>query len=162
MPLINVTRGSIINVAGFLNRPLKLITIKSLKMYKQQRKTSKIYIFFWGGIFPGTNFPRGHFASGDFLRGWVFFLGTFFWKPFRKNCTSEIEYYKCSMRWLLLKLGSGPWKSWTLKHLDPQKHGSWKHGINVGSKNMPGFRQLCFVKTMRNGICCLKVRKYIN
>ena len=32
MPLTNVTRGSIIDVAGVLDTPLKLVNIKSLKM----------------------------------------------------------------------------------------------------------------------------------
>ena len=51
----------------------------------------------------------------------------------------------------------GPWtgtlKTWTLKNLDPEKP-----GINMGLKNMSDFRQLCFIKTMRNVIYCLKVR----
>ena len=47
----------------------------------------------------------------------------------------------------------GPWKTWTLKNLDPEKP-----GINIGLKNMSDFRELCFIKTMRNVIYCLKVR----
>ena len=42
----------------------------------------------------------------------------------------------------------GPWKTWTLKNLDPEKH-----GINMGLKYMSHFRELRFVKTMRNVIC---------
>ena len=47
--------GSIINVAGVLDKPLKLVTTKSLKInnWQQQRKTSK------------TTF-RGHFSGGQF------------------------------------------------------------------------------------------------
>ena len=41
----------------------------------------------------------------------------------------------------------------TLKNLDPEKP-----GINIGLKNMSDFRELCFIKTMRNVIYCLKVR----
>ena len=33
-----------------------------------------------------------------------------------------------------------------------------KHGINMGLKNMSDFKELCFIKIMRNVICCLKVR----
>ena len=47
----------------------------------------------------------------------------------------------------------GPRKTWTLKSLDPEKH-----GINVGSKHMSDFSELCFIKTMRIVIYCLKVR----
>ena len=47
----------------------------------------------------------------------------------------------------------GPWKTWTLKNLDPEKP-----GINIGLKNMSGFRELCFMKTIRNVSYCLKVR----
>ena len=56
-----------------------------------------------------------------------------------------------TQKWLLLKPGSGPWTQ-TLKNLDPEKH-----GINIGLKNMPGFRELCFIKIMRNVIYCLEV-----
>ena len=60
--------------------------------------------------------------------------------------------------WLLLKPGSGPWtrtliKTWTLKNLDPKKR-----GINIGLKCVSDFRELAFIKTMRNVIDCLKVR----
>ena len=47
----------------------------------------------------------------------------------------------------------GPWKTWTLKNLDPEKHGT-----NIGLKYMSDFRELCFINTMRNVIYCLKVR----
>ena len=84
-----------------------------------------------------------------------------------KNCTSEIQYYKCSKRRLLLKARPGLWTPQTLKKLDPEKSGSsktWtlknmdpgKHRINIGFKNMSDFRELCFIKTMRNVICCFK------
>ena len=53
---------------------------------------------------------------------------------------------------LLLKPGPGPWTR-SLKNLDPEKP-----GINIGLKNMSDFRELCFIKTMRNVIYCLKVR----
>ena len=47
--------------------------------------------------------------------------------------------------------------TWTLdpdpKNLDPEKPGT-----NIGLKNMSDFRWLCFIKTMRNVIYCLKVR----
>ena len=50
-----------------------------------------------------------------------------------------------------------PWKpgarkTWTLKSLDPEKY-----GINIGLKYMSDFRELCFIKTMRNVIYHLKV-----
>ena len=46
----------------------------------------------------------------------------------------------------------GPLKTWTLKNLDPQKHEA-----NIGLKYMSDFKQLYFIKTMRNVIYCLKV-----
>ena len=54
--------------------------------------------------------------------------------------------------WLLLKPGPGSWTR-TLKTQDPEKP-----GINIGLKNMSDFRELSFIKTMRNVIYCLKVR----
>ena len=45
----------------------------------------------------------------------------------------------------------GPWKTWTLKNIDPEKP-----GINIGLKNMSDFRELCFPKTIRNVSYCLK------
>ena len=40
-------------------------------------------------------------------------------------------------------------KTWTrtLKSMNPEKH-----GINTGLKHMSDFRELCFIKTMRNVI----------
>ena len=35
-------------------------------------------------------------------------------------------------------------KTWNLKNMDPEKH-----GINMGLKSMSDFRELCFIKTMR-------------
>ena len=52
---------------------------------------------------------------------------------------------------LLLKPGPGPW-ALTLKNRDPEKP-----GINIGWKNMSDFKKLCFTKTNRNVIYCLKV-----
>ena len=40
---------------------------------------------------------------------------------------------------LLLKPGPGPWKTWALKNLDPEKL-----GVNIGLKNMSDFKELCF------------------
>ena len=37
--------------------------------------------------------------------------------------------------------------------MDPEKR-----RINIGLKNVSDFRELCFIKTMRNVIYCLKVR----
>ena len=48
---------------------------------------------------------------------------------------------------------SGPWKTWTLKNLDPEKP-----GINIGLKNLYDFKELCFTKIIRNVSYCLKVR----
>ena len=42
--------------------------------------------------------------------------------------------------------------SWTLD-LDPEKL-----GINIGLKNMPDFRELCFTNTIGNVSYCLKFR----
>ena len=45
-------------------------------------------------------------------------------------------------------------KTWS-RTLDPDPE---KHGINIVLKNMSDFRELCFIKTIRNVIYCLKVR----
>ena len=75
--------------------------------------------------------------------------------------------------WASSKSGPGPWtqtwKTWTQKNLNPKKprpRKTWtlksldpeKHGINIELKNTPDFRELGFIKTMRNVIYCLKVR----
>ena len=46
-----------------------------------------------------------------------------------------------------------PWKTWTLKNLDHEKH-----EINMELKDFSHFRELYFRKIMCNVICCLKVR----
>ena len=46
-----------------------------------------------------------------------------------------------------------PKKTWTQTNLDPEKQ-----VINIGLKSMSEVRELCFIKTMRNVIYCLKVR----
>ena len=48
-------------------------------------------------------------------------------------------------------------KNWSLKNLDPEKHET-----NIGLKYMPDVRELCFIKTMRNMIYCLKVSQSKN
>ena len=59
--------------------------------------------------------------------------------------------------------GSGPWTldtglgPLTQKNLDPEKPGT-----NIGLKNMSDFRELCFIKTIRNVSYCLKVRVLTN
>ena len=66
---------------------------------------------------------------------------------------------KCKSR-LLLKPGPGP-RSHTLKNLDPEKsrpRKTWtlksldpkKYRVNIGLKCMSDFRELCFLKIMRN------------
>ena len=70
--------------------------------------------------------------------------------------TSTRSYFKksklkTSLDRQLLKPGPGPWAQ-TLKNMDAEKF-----GINMGLKNMYDFRESCFIKTMCNGICCLKV-----
>ena len=58
---------------------------------------------------------------------------------------------------LLLKAGPMPWTR-TLKNLDSEKPGPRNYRINMGVKNMSDFGDLYFIKSMRNVICCLKVR----
>ena len=78
---------------------------------------------------------------------------------------------------LLLKPGPGPWTGPWTQTLDPGRgpctqtldpgRGLWtrtlenldpeKPGINIGLKNMSGFRELYFMKTIRNVSYCLKV-----
>ena len=86
MPLTTVTRRPIIDVAGVLDTPLKLVTMKSFKRNNRKimPKETKIYSggnfsgrhfsggqFSWGDIFPGFNFP-GAIFSGAFFRGAFF------------------------------------------------------------------------------------------
>ena len=52
----------------------------------------------------------------------------------------------------------GPRKTWILKNLDPKNLDPEEHGINIRLKNISDFRELCFIKTMRNVINFLKVR----
>ena len=81
---------------------------------------------------------------------------------FEEHLRTAEFFTATSFRGLLLKPGLGPWarpekprprKTWTLKNLDPKKH-----GINIALKCMSDIRELCFIKTMRNDIYCLKVR----
>ena len=50
--------------------------------------------------------------------------------PSQKQCRGQIipalKFIKCTFNWLLLKPGPGPWKTWTLNNLDPEKPGPWK------------------------------------
>ena len=85
MPLTTVTRRSIIDVAGVLDTPLKLVTIKSFKMNNRKQQNSSKTIF-RGAIIRGTIF------SGAFFR--VGFPGAFFRTPLG---TYEIDY-KSSIR----------------------------------------------------------------
>ena len=73
MPLTTVTRRSIIDVAGVLDTPLKLVTIKSSKMNNRKQQNSSKTIF-RGAIIRGTIF------SGAFFRG-AFFPEAFFRTP---------------------------------------------------------------------------------
>ena len=55
MPLINVTQRSVTYAAGVLDMPLKLVTIKSLKMSTaKEEKNLEKQIF--GGCFSGGQF----------------------------------------------------------------------------------------------------------
>ena len=69
MPLTNVTRRSIIDIAGVLDKPLKLVAIKSSKMTivkcQQQRKTSKT-------IFGGEHFCGGQLFGEAIFREVIF------------------------------------------------------------------------------------------
>ena len=42
-----------------------------------------------------------------------------------------------------------PSKTWTQNNLDLKNLEPEKHGINMGLKSMSDFRELCFIKTMR-------------
>ena len=63
MPLINVTQRYVTYAAEVLDTPLKLVTIKSLKMStaKEEKKLEKQ--FFWGVFFRGAIFMRRIFAK---------------------------------------------------------------------------------------------------
>ena len=49
-------------------------------------------------------------------------------------------------------------ETWT-RTLDPdsEKHGPWKTWNKYGIKNISGFGESHFIKTIRSAICCLKV-----
>ena len=97
----------------------------------------------------------------------IFFLWLFI--PFHRDswCLFQFQFFSynwclfqfikaTSKTWILKNLDtekSGPLKTWTLKSLDPEKP-----GINIGLKNMSDFRELCFIKTIRNVSYCLNVR----
>ena len=63
MKLIKVTRGSIIDVAEVLDKPLKVVTIKSLKMINCKKMSTVP-----GGNFSGNNF-LGAIFRGAFFPG---------------------------------------------------------------------------------------------
>ena len=67
MPLTTVTRRSIIDVAGVLDTPLKLVTIKSFKMNNRKQQNSSKTIFrgaiIRGTIFSGAFFPEAFFRT---------------------------------------------------------------------------------------------------
>ena len=70
MPLTNVTRAFLIDVAGVLDTPLKLVTIKNLKNEQLQDNVNnyeKLVKQFLGGIFRGANFLCGNFMGGNYL-----------------------------------------------------------------------------------------------
>ena len=71
---------------------------------------------------------------------WDFFLNVFVWatsKTWSQTLDLDLDPEK-----------PGPWKTWALKNMDPEKH-----GINMRLKNMSDFRELCFIMTMLNVIC---------
>ena len=83
MPLTNVTRGSIIDVSGVPDTPLKLVTVKSLKMNNNNvNNNKKLVKQSFGGVLPVGNVPRRNFSGGQFSRGrafsWIFFPGGIF------------------------------------------------------------------------------------
>ena len=70
MPLTNVTRESIIDVAGVQDTPLKLVTsykkLKNEQLYDNVSNSKKLVKQFFGGISPGVNYPAGLFSRGHF------------------------------------------------------------------------------------------------
>ena len=100
-------------------------------------------------------------------------------KFYRFHVLITIEQRMSHLVWtrLLLKPGTGPWKTWTEKKLDPEKFGLWKtwtlkktlkktkplknidpENMNMGLIIVSDFKEVCLTKTKRNVICCLKVR----
>ena len=93
----------------------------------------------------------------------------------------EFSAFKRKTQTLLLKPGPRSWnqilRNLNLKNLEPEKPGpknSWTlknmdmdpeyHGTSMGNKIISGFRDLCFITTMHNVICCLKLgvlRRYL-
>ena len=78
MPLTNVTRGSIIDVSGVPDTPLKLVTVKSLKMNNNNvNNNKKLVKQSFGGVLPVGNVPRRNFSGEQFSRGEGIFLDLF-------------------------------------------------------------------------------------
>ena len=59
-----------------------------------------------------------------------------------QTCICACIFLKCDLIRLLLKPGPEPWKTWTLKNMDPGKH-----GIYMGLKNISDFRELFLTKS---------------
>ena len=104
-------------------------------------------------------------------------------KFYRFHVLITIEQRVSHLVWtrLLLKPGTGPWKTWIQKNLDRKKVGSRKiwtlknldseknleknktlknidpENMNMGLIMVSDFKEVCFTKTKRNVICCLKV-----
>ena len=67
--LVNVTRGSFMDVTAVPDTLLKLVAIKSLKMNNckiMSTTTTKKVKQLFGGIFLGSNFPGVNFPGGNF------------------------------------------------------------------------------------------------
>ena len=78
MLLTTVTRRSIIDIAGVLDTPLKLVTKRSFKRNnrkiksKPQKSSKTIFgggAIFLRGIFPGENFSGRNFLGGAHISG---------------------------------------------------------------------------------------------
>ena len=83
MLLTTVTRRSIIDIAGVLDTPLKLVTKRSFKRNNRKikskpQKSSKT-IFLGGGNFPEGHFSGGEFFGAKFSWGSAYFWGVIFW-----------------------------------------------------------------------------------
>ena len=138
MILITIPKAQLLPFVTLINWK-NLLLLKHLFLSLQTDFASHVF-FFFDFLIPFTETAGVYFNFSFFFYNWCLF-----------------QFIKATSKtWILKNLDSeksGPSKTWTLKSLDPEKP-----GINIGLKNMSDFRELCFIKTIRNMSYCLKVR----
>ena len=100
MPLTNVTRRSIIDVAGILDTPLKLVTINSSKVNNcKTMSTKELVKQFFGGHFSVRQFSWDHFFGGQFSGRGAISLGVYFWGSFFREAFFPGAFFRTLLGW---------------------------------------------------------------